>query len=225
MSSPIAQARKLLIRGLLTVLPLVITFWLVSVLFRFVDQTAGTLVGRALGLLGVEDPHAGWWAYLVPLIGLAVVGTLLMGFGVLATNFLGKRLLGIFERLLLRIPFVRTIYVSAKQLLEALTFGRKGAFREVVAFEYPRRGIWVLGFVSSSMPASALGDGEGELVNVFLPTTPNPTSGFLLILPAAEVRRLPISVEEGIKMIVSGGLVLPPSILPPGGLPAADGSS
>jgi uncharacterized membrane protein len=133
--------------------------------------------------------------------------------GGLATNFLGSRLLALFERLLLRIPLVRTIYTSAKQLLEAITVGRKGAFREVVAFEYPRRGIWVLGFVSSTMPGRVLTAGDDEMVNIFLPTTPNPTSGFLLVLPARDVRRLPITVEEGIKMIVSGGLMLPPSMV------------
>ncbi|MGD8374520.1 MAG: DUF502 domain-containing protein [Acidobacteriota bacterium] len=213
MRSAIAHLRRLLLRGLLAVLPLVITFWLLAVLFQFVDARLGSLVANLLESVGVEDARAGIWRYLVPFLGMAVVLVLLALIGGLATNFLGSRLLALFERLLLRIPLVRTIYTSAKQLLEAITVGRKGAFREVVAFEYPRRGIWVLGFVSSTMPGRVLTAGDDEMVNIFLPTTPNPTSGFLLVLPARDVRRLPITVEEGIKMIVSGGLMLPPSMV------------
>ena len=89
----------------------------------------------------------------------------------------------------------------------------RGAFREVVAFEYPRKGIWVLGFVTSTMGPFALSEEwSEEMVNIFLPTTPNPTSGYLLVLPSRDVHRLPMTVEEGIKMIVSGGLVLPRSV-------------
>ena len=210
MRAAMAYTRKLVLRGLLTVLPLAITTWFIYVLFGFVNKRIAPIVERLLVLAGVREPLEGWWAYVIPLVGVSVLVALLMFVGLLATNLFGRRLLEALEGLLLRIPLVRPIYGSAKQLIEAFTMGGKGAFREVVAFEYPRRGIWVLGFVSSSMPGSALRQQDGDLVNVFLPTTPNPTSGYLLILPADQVHRLPITVEEAIKMIVSGGLVLPP---------------
>ena len=156
MPSAIAQARKLLIRGILAIRPLVITFWLVSLLFHFVNDRMGALVGQMLVRLGIAEPRGGWWGYLVPVLGMLVVVALLMAVGLLVTNLIGKRMLAAFERLVLRIPLIRTIYTSAKQLLEAITVGRKGAFREVVAFEYPRKGIWVMGFVSSTMPGTAM---------------------------------------------------------------------
>lgn len=224
MPGPVAEVRKLLIRGLLTVLPLLITLWLLSILFQIVNSRVTPIVSAILRMGGVEDPSQGLWAWVGPLLGLVVVVGLLLVFGLLATNFLGKRFLAGFERLLSRIPLVRSIHGSAKQLLEALTVGKKGGFREVVALEFPRRGVWMLGFVSSEMPASALGIGQvGSVANVFVPTTPNPTSGFLVVLPEAELRRLPISVEEGIKMVVSGGLVLPHSMVPPA--PGATGGA
>jgi len=216
MRTAVAFTRKLVFRGLFTLLPLAITFWLMYLLFGFVNDLIAPWVGRALELAGVQNVQGGWWKYVVPMVGLVVLFAILVLVGLLATNLFGKRLLAVFERLLLSIPLVRAIYGSAKQLIEAITIGGQSAFREVVAFEYPRRGIWVLGFVTSSMPGSSLSEEIPEMVNVFLPTTPNPTSGFLLILPTTEVHHLPISVEEGIKMIVSGGLVLPPSMMPAG---------
>ena len=207
--------RKLTLRGILTVLPLAFTLWVLALLFRFVNAFVAPMVGAYLELLGVENWRQSSWAFLVPLAGLVVLAGLLMLVGLLATNLLGKRLLAKLESLLLSIPLVRAIYGSAKQLMSALSVGGQGAFQEVVALEYPRRGIWVLGFVTSSLPGGTGVPGwEGGMVNVFLPTTPNPTSGFLLILPREAVHTLPISVEEGVKMIVSGGLVLPPSLTP-----------
>ena len=120
----------------------------------------------------------------------------------------------LFERLLLAIPLVSVVYSSAKQLLEAFTTGHQEAFREVVALEYPRTGSWALGFVTSVTRGTLWEEaGDDEMVQVFVPTSPNPTSGMMLILPATGVRRVDLTVEEAIKMIVSGGLVLPPSLI------------
>lgn len=211
MPTPFAIVRKLTLRGIFTVLPLVVTFWLLGLLFGIVNAWIAPLVGASLRFVGVQHWEESRWAFLVPVAGLLVLLGALMLIGLLATNLFGKRLLGRIERLLLSIPLVRAIYGSAKQLIEAFSMGGKNAFQEVVAFEYPRRGIWVLGFVTSSMSGGTVVPGwDRPMVNVFLPTTPNPTSGFLLVLPADEVHTLPVTVEEGIKMIVSGGLVLPP---------------
>ncbi|TDI13475.1 MAG: DUF502 domain-containing protein [Acidobacteria bacterium] len=207
-------ARKLLLSGVLIVFPLAVTAWLVATIFRAINGTVTRVVRSLLGWSGITLVEGVWWERLLPLAGLLVSVTLLMGVGMLATNLVGRRVIRSFERLLLAIPLVSVIYSSAKQLLEAFSVGRQQGFREVVALEYPRKGCWALGFVTSATQGTLWKEaGDQEMVQVFLPTSPNPTSGMMLILPADGVRRVDLSVEEAIKMIVSGGLVLPSSLV------------
>ena len=113
-----------------------------------------------------------------------------------------------------RVPVVRGLYGATKQIFETVLAKQSGAFREVALIEYPRKGIWTLGFISGTTRGEVAGVTDETLVNVFVPTTPNPTSGFLLFLPKTDVIELAMTVEEGIKMIVSGGIVTPPDRRP-----------
>lgn len=212
MSAVLARARRLILAGVLLVLPLVITVWVVTLIFGLVNSTVSRVVARVLALVGVEDLSAPVWAIILPLTGLLVSVALLLGIGLLGSHYVGRRMLASLEQLILSVPLVRAVYGGAKQLIGAFSSGGKGAFRDVVALEYPRRGVWVIGFVTSTFPAWE-GVPAGEtMVNVFVPTTPNPTSGFLFVVASSEVRRLDLSVEDAIKMIVSGGLVIPPRL-------------
>lgn len=148
----------------------------------------------------------------IPGVGLLVtiIGIYLLG--VLARNFFGRRILALGERLVNRVPLIRTVYNFVKQVVETITQNNEQSFREVVLVEYPRKDAWVMGFVTSDVkgfPKNALGEGW---LNIFVPTTPNPTSGFLLMVHRSEVKVLDnMTVEEGAKLIISAGVVSDPS--------------
>jgi uncharacterized membrane protein len=202
--------RKKFFTGLLILLPLFITLWLLSALFRLVDGTITPWVQRILGVTGVEVfTHPGFIEYLIPLVGVVITVGLIYLTGVLSTNVFGVRILKAFDRLMLRIPGVRAVYGGTRQLVEAFSPKGKGSFTEVVLVEYPRMGCYTLGFVTrDAVPDLVPGQSEA-LAAVFLPTTPNPTSGWIVFIPHRELVRLPLSVEEGVKLVVSGGIVMP----------------
>jgi uncharacterized membrane protein len=148
--------------------------------------------------------------FSVPGIGLVVVIVFFTGVGWFARNFLGRLVIGASEVVVDRLPVVRSIYGALKQFFETMMAGKSQAFREVVMFQYPRPGLWVIGFVSGATQGEVQRRIEAEVVNVFLPTTPNPTSGFLLFVPRRELVFLDMTTEEAIKMVVSAGMVTPP---------------
>ena len=204
--------RKKFLTGMVVLLPLFITLWLLSALFNLVDGTITPWVRRILTLWGVESfAHPEVIEYLIPLIGVIVTVGLIYLTGVLSTNVFGVRILEAFDRLMLRIPGVRTVYGGSRQLMEALSPKGKRSFSEVVLVEYPRSGCYTMGFVTrEAVPPLVPGQNEA-LAAVFLPTTPNPTSGWIVLVPHRELVRLPLTVEEGVKMVVSGGIVMPES--------------
>ena len=138
---------------------------------------------------------------------LIIVLTLI---GALTAGLLGRWLLQTGERILNRMPVIRSVYSATKQIFETVLAQQSNAFREAVLVEYPRRGIWAIAFITGRTEGEVQNLTEEETVNIFLPTTPNPTSGFLLFLPREEVVHLDMSVEEAIKMVISGGIVTPP---------------
>lgn len=209
------HVRDRILRGFLVLLPLIITIWLLRVLFGLVSDNVTPWVLYALRASGVEGVDAGLLRTLVP--GIAVLATLGVVYliGLIAANLLGRRLLSWVEAAILRVPLVKGIYGSSRQLLDALTVGGKGGFSRVVMVEYPRPGVWTLGFVTNETPTPLAGCGEAagtEAYFIFLPTTPNPTSGWLALVPSRDVVDLDVSVEEGIKLIVSGGIVTPTNL-------------
>ena len=147
----------------------------------------------------------------IPGAGLIIGLILITVIGAVAAGFLGRWLIGLGESILNRMPVVRTIYGASKQILETVISAQSDAFRDAVLVEYPRRGLWVIGFVTGGTKGEVAERMDGNMVNVFIPTTPNPTSGFLLFCPRDEVIYLDMSVEDAVKLVVSGGIVPAPN--------------
>lgn len=189
--------RKYFITGALVSLPLVVTVYVLWFAFSFLDNVFGRLVSLV-------------FRRTIPGAGMVLTVLLLLLVGMFAANVVGRRLIGFGERILLTIPLVRTIYNSVKQVIEAFSMpGNRGSFRRVVLVEYPRRGLYAVGFVTSEdVEAVDAGDGA-QLMAVFIPTTPNPTSGFILLLPKDDVIPVDMTVEQAFKMIISGGILVP----------------
>lgn len=195
----VARLRNYLLTGVLVTAPFAITVYLAWLFIVVVDARVMNVVPAKYHL-----------PFGIPGLGLVVVIIGLIFIGWLTPMFLGRQLIRVGERILHRMPVVRSIYGATKQIFETVMQGQKNAFREVVLFEYPRRGSWALGFITGTTEGEVQNLTEDDTVNVFLPTTPNPTSGYLLFIPKRELVILSMSVEEGIKMIVSGGIVTPP---------------
>jgi uncharacterized membrane protein len=148
--------------------------------------------------------------YRIPGLGLVLTAVIVFVTGVVVTNLFGMRIVNIGERLLARIPLVRSIYTSVKQVTQSL-FSSGKSFRKVVLVEYPRKGMWSLAF-QTGVGAGEISDKTGKkIANVFIPTTPNPTSGFFLMVPHEDVIELEMSVDDGLKMLLSVGVVIPES--------------
>lgn len=193
--------RKYLIAGLLVWMPLGITFLVIRAIVGFLDKTLLLLPAayQPDTLLGVHIPGLG--------VVLAVV--LVLATGMIVANLLGRRLVAAWESLLDRIPLVRTIYGGVKQIMESVLATDAKSFRKVLLLEYPRRGVWSFGFKTSDQLGEVQEKTECDVISVFVPTTPNPTSGFVLMVPASDVIELDMTVEQGLKMIMSMGVVVP----------------
>lgn len=206
----LGHVRTHFVRGLLIVLPAIITFWLLRILFGVVSGNVTPWVLRGLaagGVPWVNDWHA---RFLVPVIGLVLTLLLIYLIGLIAANLVGQRVLSWFEGGVLKIPLVKSIYGGARQLLDAFGSGTSGTFTRVVLVQYPRAGVFTVGFVTSELRVEMpLGEGVVSSVMVFFPTTPNPTSGWLAIIPETDIINFDLSIEEGVKLIVSGGIVTP----------------
>ena len=204
---PIARLRNYFITGVLVTAPLVITFYGAYAVVSFIDNTVTGL------LPDIYNPNT-YLPFSVPGIGIVVLFTGLVIIGFLTANFLGRLLIKWGEAVLDRMPVIRNIYGAVKQILETVFQSQSNAFRDVVLLEYPRQGVWSIGFVSGTTKGEVQNLTTSEMVNVFVPTTPNPTSGFLLFVPRKDLTSLHMTVEEGIKMVVSGGIITPPDKRP-----------
>lgn len=203
----LARLRGHFLAGLLVAAPIGITLFLTWQFLGFVDRRVTPFIPA------VYNPNT-YLPFGVPGIGLIFAIIMLTAIGALTTMFVGRSLLSISERLLHRMPVVRGIYGAIKQIFTTILAHKSEAFRQVVLLEYPRRGMWALGFVTGITEGEVQNSTADDVVNVFLPTTPNPTSGFLLFLPKRDLIYLSMSVEEGAKMIISGGIVTPPDRRP-----------
>jgi len=193
--------RKYLIAGLLVWLPLAATIVIVKFVIDILDKT--------ILLIPPEFRPEAVFGFAIPGFGILVSIAVLIVTGMLAANLFGRRLVGLWEAILGRIPLVRTIYSSVKQVTETLLATKSTAFRKVVLVEFPRKGAWSVGFLTNREVIAAAASTSGrDLVSVFVPTTPNPTTGFIMMLPAEDVTELPITVEDGFKYIISMGVVV-----------------
>ena len=195
--------KKYFITGLLVLVPLFITVWVISGLVGMMDQSLFLLpeTWRPKAQLGLEIP------------GMGAILTLLIIFvtGVIATNFFGKRLILVWEALLARVPVVKSIYASVKQVSDTLFSDSGNAFRQAVLVQFPRPGVWTIAFVTGKPGGDVANHLSGDYLSVYVPTTPNPTGGYFLMLPRADVVELDMSVDEALKYIISMGVVAPPT--------------
>jgi uncharacterized membrane protein len=195
--------KKYFITGLLVLVPLFITVWVISGLVGMMDQSLFLLpeTWRPKAQLGLEIP------------GMGAILTLLIIFvtGVIATNFFGKRLILVWEALLARVPVVKSIYASVKQVSDTLFSDSGNAFRQAVLVQFPRPGAWTIAFVTGKPGGDVANHLSGDYLSVYVPTTPNPTGGYFLMLPRADVVELDMSVDDALKYIISMGVVAPPT--------------
>ena len=198
-----ARMRNYFLTGIIVTAPISITLYVSWQFIAFIDRQVTPMIPP------IYNPET-YLPFGLPGLGLVVMVVVLMIIGALAAGFVGRWFMRISEHLLARMPVVRTIYSALKQVFETVFAEKSKAFREVVLIEYPRRGIWVIGFATGTTKGEVQNIIEDEVVNIFLPTTPNPTSGFLLFLPRKDVIFLAMTVEEGVKMVISGGVVTPP---------------
>jgi len=196
----LSRIRNVFVAGLAVLLPVGATVYVLLGLFRFAD---GLLDRVVWPLLGYEAGRR------IPGVGFVLTVLVVFLTGLLATNILGRRLIAVGERFLLRMPVARTIYGTLKQLIDGLMAQDRAAFRRVALVEYPRKGMYAIAFVTREGLAELDEKSGEELVGLFLPTTPNPTSGLLILVPRRDVTLLDMSVEEGVKLVISGGMVVP----------------
>lgn len=197
------RLRGYFLAGVLVTAPISITLYLTWLFLVFVDS-------KVTPLIPVQYNPNTYLPFSMPGLGLVIAVTFFILVGWLAKNVLGRVLINISEYLVRRLPVVRSLYGATKQIFETVMTSQSQAFREVVMFEYPRRDCWCLGFVAGVAKGEVQRLNEDEVVNIYVPTTPNPTSGFLLFIPRKDLVVLEMTVEEGIKLIVSGGIITPP---------------
>jgi uncharacterized membrane protein len=197
-SGLIKQLRKTFLTGLLILLPVIITMVLLWWGVKQADAILGNIIK---GIHGKP----------IPGLGLGILVILILLAGTLGRNYLGKKIIHFGEELLHKIPIFKNIYGTAKQFTKILSNTEETAFRKVVLVEYPRRGTFSPGFLTGEAPAELATAGEAKLLSVFIPTVPNPTTGFLIFVPETEVTILQMSIEEGFKLIISAGVIKPKS--------------
>ncbi len=186
--------KRTIVTGFLVLIPATVTIWVLLLVFNTVDAWLGNLLAMATGIR-------------IPGLGLLLTLLLVYGMGLFASNVVGRRMIGSVEGFMDRLPLIRGVYRVSKEVSTAFGKKEKRPFRKVVAIEFPRRGVWTLGFLTAEVPEqSPAPDGS---VYVFVPTTPNPTSGWLLMVPEEDVLSTPYSIDEGMRIIISAGIVGP----------------
>ena len=200
--SRIGKLRTTIMAGVTIIAPLWITIWILEKLLRLAESFSTPVIRQFARWLGDPDFH-------IPFLGVLLTFLILWCVGAVAANVVGKRLLQSAREALERLPVVRTIYAPIHQLMETMASPEKAGFKKVVLLEYPRKTVWTLGFMAGDVPME---DGRELAHSIFVPTAPNPTTGFMLIVPTDQLRDTDLTVEEALKMIVSAGVVVPPSL-------------
>ena len=185
------------VRGLAVIIPLALTFWFLQTFLNAVDGILSPLLEK-------------WLGRIVPGLGFVSMVAIILLVGLLARNLVGRIFFAYFERFLRSIPVVRAVYGAIKDLVNALSIGSKGkTFQQVVLVEYPRKGLYCIGFVTNETSFLGADGAILEFVNVYFPHPPNPTSGVLILVPKHEAISLTLTIEQGLKLVLSGGIVTP----------------
>jgi uncharacterized membrane protein len=208
------RLQQYFITGLLVWLPMGITVWILMWLVGMLDGIFLAVLGAADAMIPGVHPVAERLRN-VPGLGVILVTIVIFSTGVFVANMFGQWWVRQWHKVMIRIPVVRTIYTSVKQVADTLFSGSGHAFSKALLIQYPRQGSWTIAFLTGKPGGEVASHLDGDFVSVYIPTTPNPTSGFFLILPASEVVELKMSVDDALKYIISMGVVAP------GGAPAA----
>jgi uncharacterized membrane protein len=196
-----AALRKYLIAGLLVWVPLGVTVFVLKFLVEFMDRT--------LVLLPLRWRPEALLGFPIPGLGVVLAFLILLFTGMIVANLFGRKLVQLWERFLARIPFVRSIYSSVKQITETIFSSSGRSFRKVVLLQFPREGTWTIAFITSDGVDSVERHTGEPMTNLFVPTAPNPTSGYFLMVPTANLVELEMSIDDALKIIISGGAVIP----------------
>jgi uncharacterized membrane protein len=199
------RIRAYFLTGLLVVVPLGLTYFIIKLLFIAIDDILSdrisSLILQQFGVrLGEQQ---------IPGIGIITLLVIIFITGVLARNYFGRKIVDLGDRVVERIPLINRVYGATKQLSTAFFSSKREVFKKPILFEYPRKGIYSIGFYTQDTRGPAQDALDPDVVSVFLPTTPNPTSGFLLFVPKTDVYDLDLTIEEALKLIISGGAIVP----------------
>jgi uncharacterized membrane protein len=197
----VKNLRRYLVAGILVWLPIGVTIILLRILIGLMDRT--------LVLVPAQYRPEEWLGFAIPGLGLVLSFFILLVTGVLAANFVGRSLVGFWERILERIPIVRSVYSASKNFAEVVFSDSDQSFKKVLLIEYPRKGLYGLAFQTATELGEVQGRTGEEVICTFVPTTPNPTSGFIIIVPKKDVIELDMEIDEALKMIISLGVVVP----------------
>lgn len=196
-----AKFRKWLFSGLLVLVPLIITLWVLDWVISTLDQT--------LRILPASWQPDRWLGLHIPGLGVVFALVVVLLIGAMASNFIGNQLVGWWHALLHRIPVVRSIYSGVKQVSDTLFSEKGNAFRQAVLVQWPHEGMWTIGFVTGTPGADLLNHLAGEHLSVFVPTTPNPTGGYFVMLKKSDCVVLDMSVDEALTYVISMGVIVP----------------
>jgi uncharacterized membrane protein len=202
------RLRTYLIAGLLVTGPIALTLYVALSIVNLIDQSVAALFPAAYNPNKYLPFHIPGLGLVVALVGLTLIGWV-------AAGYFGRIFVRLSERILGRMPFIRGLYGAVKQIFETVLAKQSKTFREVVLIEFPRREMWTLGFITGRPEGEIREFSREELVSVLIPTTPNPTGGYLVFVPRRDVVPLAMTVEEGLKFVISGGIVTPPDRRPP----------
>lgn len=191
MNSLIQNLRSKLLTGIITLLPLYLTYIVLKFFFKTLNDISEPILNR----LNIE----------IPFLGVLLTLLLVLSIGIAVTNFLGKKFFEIGEKIVKKVPLVSSIYLSIKQILDTITNSSTDEFKGTVYIQYPRKGLWTMAFISGE----SISESGEAFFHLFVPTTPNPTSGFFLMIPKEDAIESNMSVEDGLKTIISGGLLAP----------------
>ena len=201
--SILAKFRRFFLTGLLVTAPIIITIYVTWLVITFIDVKVANLLPEYLDFRKALP-------FQIPGLGLLIVIFVITLIGAITPGLIGRNLLKLGEMILFKTPVIRTVYSSIKQIMETVMSTNSKSFKEVVLVEYPRKEIWVIAFVTSSVKGEIDNKiKKSKLVSIFVPTTPNPTSGFLLFVAQKDLIYLDMPVEQAVKLVISGGIVSP----------------
>jgi uncharacterized membrane protein len=197
------RVKKTLIAGLLVLAPITLTFYILYALLRFLDRLlTGTVIRFILERFGHGD-----LALPIPGLGIIALIALLFVTGFLTRIYIGRRLLALGDYVVTHIPLINRVYIAFREISEAVLSEKREVFKKAVLIEYPRKGLWSIGFFTQDTRGPVQDAIEEDLVSVFVPTAPNPTSGYLLFVPKTQIRDIDMPVEDALKLVISGGSI------------------